>query len=132
MKLLTKKILNYKKQANLNLQSKIRYNNKTGDGFIYVLKVKTINNGSNKKCYKIGYTSDLNKRLKTYKTGHPDIDIVYQENIKINKKQLEQCVLNLNILKRITSKNEIICNNSLKEILNEIEDCKKLITKYAG
>jgi len=55
---------------------------------------------------------------------------VYQENVNVSKKQLEKCVLNLNIMKRLSSKNEIICNSSLKTIINEIKDCKKIISKY--
>ena len=53
------------------------------------------------------------------------------ENVNCNKKQLEKCVLNLNILKKLTSRNEIICDSSLKEIKDEIEDCKKLIQKHS-
>ena len=33
-------------------------------------------------------------------------------------------------VKRLSSKNEIICNSSLKNIINEIKDCKKIISKY--
>ena len=35
-------------------------------------------------------------------------------------------------MKRLSSKNEIICNSSLEEIKNEIKDCKKLISKYSS
>ena len=108
-----------------------KYTNTSGKGFIYVLKVKTLKDGKEEQCYKIGYASNLNKRLETYKTGHPDIEIVHQENVNVSKKQLEKCVLNLNILKRLSSKNEIICNKSLEEIKNEINDCKKLIEKHS-
>jgi hypothetical protein len=108
-----------------------KYTNTSGKGFIYVLKVKTLKDGKEEQCYKIGYASNLNKRLETYKTGHPDIEIVHQENVNVSKKQLEKCVLNLNILKRLSSKNEIICNKSLAEIKNEINDCKKLIEKHS-
>ena len=94
------------------------------------MKVKLLKDGIDKICYKIGYASDLNKRLETYKTGHPDIELIYQENVNVSKKQLEKCVLNLNIMKRLTTKNEIICDSSLEEIKNEIKDCKKLIDKY--
>ena len=107
-----------------------KYINSSRKGFIYVLKVKILTNGIEKICYKIGYTSDLNKRLETYKTGHPDIELVYQENVNVSKKQLEKCVLNLNIMKRLSSKNEIICDKSLTEIKSEIKDCKKLIKKH--
>jgi len=122
---------NLKKEQFLHSKTSKTYTNTTGKGFIYVLKVKTVNNGKEQKCYKIGYTTDLNKRLATYKTGNPDLELIHQENVNCNKKQLEKCVLNLNILKKLTSRNEIICDSSLKEIKDEIEDCKKLIQKHS-
>ena len=109
-----------------------KYSNKTGSGFIYILKVKTSIDGKEKKCYKIGYTTDLEKRLATYKTGNPDVELAHHENVNCNSKQLEDCVLNLNILKKLSIKNEIICNESLKDIKAEIKDCKKLISKYSN
>ena len=133
LKKLTKKLqLIHKEQSIRRLTSKryTDYKNTSGKGFIYVLKIKTLKDGKEEICYKIGYASNLNKRLESYKTGHPDIELVYQENVNVSKQQLEKCVLNLNILKRLSSKNEIICNSSLKNIINEIQDCKKLITKY--
>ena len=122
---------NLRREQSLHSKTSKNYTNATGKGFIYVLKVKTLQNGTDKKCYKIGYTADLNKRLATYKTGNPDIELAHQENVNYNKKQLEQCVLNLNILKKLGSKNEIICDSSIKEIKDEIEDCKKLINKHS-
>ena len=130
---LTKKLkLIQKEQSIRRLTSKryTNYKNTSGKGFIYVLKVKMLKNGIIKICYKIGYATNLNKRLESYKTGHPDIELVYQENVNVSKQQLEKCVLNLNIMKRLSTKNEIICDSSLKEIINEIQDCKKLIDKY--
>lgn len=118
------------KEQSIHNKTKKIYKNETGYGFIYVLETKVLKDGSEKKCYKIGYTKDLNKRLNTYKTGNPDINLVHSENVNCNKKQLEKCVLNLNSLKRLSSKNEIICNNSLDEIKSEIADCKKLIIKH--
>ena len=133
LKQLTKKLhLIQKEQTMKHLTSKryTEYKNTSGKGFIYVLKIKTLKDGKEDICYKIGYATNLNKRLESYKTGHPDIELVYQENVNVSKKQLEKCVLNLNILKRLSSKNEIICNSSLKNIINEIQDCKKIISKY--
>lgn len=133
LKKLTKKIqLLQKEQSIIKLTTKkyTKYNNLSGKGFLYVLKVKILKDGKEKQCYKIGYTSNLNKRLETYKTGHPDIELVYYENVGVSKKQLEKCVLNLNIIKRLSNKNEIICDSSLEEIKNEIIDCKKIIKKY--
>ena len=134
LKKLTKKLeLIQKEQSIKRLTSKkyTKYQNISGHGFIYILKVKILRNGKYKLCYKIGYATNLNKRLESYKTGHPDIELVYQENVNVSKKQLEKCVLNLNILKRLSSKNEIICDKSLEEIKNEIKDCKKIINKHS-
>jgi prophage antirepressor-like protein len=133
LKKLTKKLqLIQKEQSMKRLTTKkyTKYINSSKKGFIYVLKVKLLKAGIEKLCYKIGYASDLNKRLETYKTGHPDIELVHQENVNVSKKQLEKCVLSLNLMKRLSSKNEIICNSSLEDIINEIQDCKKLIEKY--
>ena len=133
MKKLTKKLqLIQKEQSIKRLTSKkyTEYKNTSGKGFIYVLKVKILRNGIIKICYKIGYATNLNERLETYKTGNPDIELVFQENVNVSKKQLEKCVLNLNIMKRLSTKNEIICDSSLEKIKNEIKDCKKLISKY--
>ena len=135
LKKLTKKLnLIQKEQSIKRLTTKkyTTYDNISGKGFIYVLKVKILKEGKEVKCYKIGYATNLNKRLETYKTGHPDIELVFQENVNVSKKQLEKCVLNLNILKRLNSKTEIICNRSLGAIKNEIMDCKKLISKYSS
>ena len=135
LKKLTKKLqLIQKEQSIKRLTSKryTEYKNTSGKGFIYVLKIKTLKNGKEEICYKIGYTINLNKRLENYKTGHPDIELVHQENVNVSKKQLEKCVLNLNIMKRLSSKNEIICDSPLKDIINEIQDCKKLLVKYSS
>ena len=128
MNKLTSKIKLYQKELKRTIkQSK---QDKTGNGFIYILKVKTIHNGNNKICYKIGYTSDIEKRLATYKTGNPDVELVHSENLHCNKKQLESCVINLNILKLLKHKTEVICDVPLKKILEELEDCKRLLEKY--
>ena len=123
-----------KEQSMKRLTSKkyTEYKNTSGKGFIYVLKVKTLRDGKEKHCLKLGYATNLNKRLDTYKTGHPDIELVHQENVNVSKKQLEKCVLNLNIMKRLSSNNEIICDSPLKDIINEIKDCKKLLVKYSS
>ena len=84
-----------------------------------------------KTCYKVGYTANLEKRVSTYKTGNPDIELVHMENVECNKKQLEKCVLNLNTLKLLRNRTEVICDNSLKEIITEINDCKELLKKHS-
>jgi len=132
IKKLTQKLKLKSREQLLHNKTRKTYTNSTGKGFIYVLKVKALHNGDEKQCYKIGYTINLNKRLATYKTGNPDVELAHHENVNCNKKQLEQCVLNLNILKKLSSRNEIICNKSLKEIKDEIQDCTKLIAKHTS
>ena len=124
----SKTIKNLKQE--LKRTKKQSFNNKTGKGFIYVIKVRTPHNGQEKTCYKIGYTSNLDKRMATYKTGNPDIELIHHENINCNKKQLEKCILSLNVLKLLKNKSEIICDTSLDKIIKEIEECKKIINKF--
>lgn len=126
---LTQKLKNYQSEVKRTLKQS--YPDKTGNGFIYVLKVPTTKNGASKTCYKVGYTANLEKRLATYKTGNPDIELVHQENVECNKQQLEKCVLNLNTLKLLRNKTEVICDVPLKEIIAEINDCKTLIAKHS-
>lgn len=128
MNALTKKLKLYQKE--LNKTKKHTYSNNTGNGFIYILKVNTVHNGTEKICYKIGYTANLEKRLQTYKTGNPDVELVYHENLKCNKKMLEKCIKNLNTLKLLKAKSEIICDVSLEKLKTEIQDCKNLLEKH--
>ena len=130
IKALTKKIKYSSNLTKIHSKTSKHYSNKTGKGFIYILKVKTSIDGNQKKCYKIGFTNNLEKRLATYKTGNPDVELVHQENVNCNNNQLEKCVLNLNILNKLSERNEIICNKSLKDIKTEIEDCKELLKKH--
>jgi hypothetical protein len=135
LKKLTKKLqLIHKEQTmkRLTIKRYTEYINTSGKGFIYVLKVKTPHNGQEKDCYKIGYTANLEKRMATYKTGNPDIKLEHYENINCNKKQLEKCVINLNYLKLLKNKTEVICNVSLDKLKEEFNDCKQLLNKHSG
>ena len=129
MKKLTKRIQSL--DLELKRTSKQTYNNKTSNGFIYILRINTQHNGYDKICYKIGYTANLEKRMATYKTGNPNIELAHHENVKCNKKQLEKCIINLNTLKLLKNKTEVICDISLEKIKEEIEECKTLITKFS-
>ena len=130
LKSITQKLNSYKQE--MKRTQKQSYPDKTGKGFIYVLKINTVKNGTPKICHKIGYTANLEKRMATYKTGNPDVELVHQENIKCNKKQLEKCVLSLNILKRLRNRTEVICDSPLKTILEEIKECGKLLKKFSS
>jgi prophage antirepressor-like protein len=127
---LTKKIKNLKLELNRTKKQSINTND-TGKGYIYILEINTPHNGKDTKCFKIGYTSNLERRMSTYKTGNPAVKLAHHENINCNKKQLEKCIINLNHLKLLKRKSEIICNTTLKELKSEIEDCKKLLYKHS-
>jgi hypothetical protein len=43
---------------------------------------------------------------------------------------LEKCIMNLNTLKLLKSKTEIICDVTLDKLKTEIQDCKKLLAKH--
>jgi len=66
------------------------------------------------------------------KTENPNIKLVHHENINCNKKQLEKYVMNLNYLKLLKNKTEVICDVSLDKIKEEFDDCKKLLEKYSS
>ena len=134
-----KKIMNKRTQKlklyqhEINRSKKQSYtSNITGNGYIYIIEVKTPHDGKTTPCYKVGYTHNMEKRMATYKTGNPDIKLIYHENIKCNRKQLEKCILNLNHLQRLKNKTEIICNTKLEKLKNEIKDCKKMLEKYSS
>ena len=118
------------KEKEIKRTIKQNYPDETKKGFIYILKVPTIHDGKHKTCHKIGYTANLEKRLATYKTGNPDVELAHHENLHCNKKQLEACVMSLNVLKRLKNRTEVICDVPLEKIKAEIEDCKKLLSKH--
>jgi prophage antirepressor-like protein len=126
----TKKLKLY--QSQLKMSKKNLYlPDTTGNGYIYIIEVKTPHDGKDTPCYKIGYTTNIEKRIATYKTGNPNMKLIYHENINCNRKQLEKCILNLNHLKLLKNRTEIICNTTLEELKNEIKDCKKILNKYS-
>ena len=132
MNKVSQKIKLYQREIKRTSKKNYTFENNTGNGFIYVISIKTFMNGKHKTCYKIGYTANLEKRIATYKTGNPDVKLSYQENLKCNKKQLEKCVLNLNTLKLLKNNIEIICDVPLEKIIKEIKDCKTLLKEHSN
>ena len=60
---LTRRLKLKSKENNIHKTTKKQYTNSSGEGFIYVLKIKLLNNGTEKQCYKLGYTKDLHKKI---------------------------------------------------------------------
>ena len=80
-----------------------------------------------KKYYKVGFTKDLNKRLKVYNTSHPN-KIFYNYFIMVKSKYIDNC------MKNIMKNNEFIKNKEyylakLSRILKFIKLCEKSLNK---
>jgi hypothetical protein len=96
------------------------------NGHLYILKLKTPIKGISKIVYKIGITKDIKKRLSTYKTGSPNIKLLYIIKTNLDKKQLEDCIKNVMKFDTIKKKIEIVYS-SLSKLLDDINKCSKLL-----
>ena len=90
---------------------------------IYV--IKQIKN--NKKYYKIGYTKDLNKRLKVYNTGNPN-KILYKYYCLITDEEIDKCIKKYMKNKEFIKNKEYYVTN-IQNMINVIINCDKRI-KY--
>ncbi len=113
IKELNKEIIDLK-----NNQRNIKY--PTGKA-IYVIKKIT----NKKKYYKLGYTKDLNKRLKVYNTANPN-KILYKYYCLIEDDSIDKCIKNVFKNKEFIKNKEYYVTN-LKEIINVINKCDKRI-----
>ncbi len=120
-----KKDNNKLKKLNKKLKEEINYYEDkhlykpTNNSYIYILK-KPI---GTKKCYKIGYTDDIEKRISVYKTGKSNIDLIYYIAINFDGKQTEDCVKNTNRLHKLKKKTDDLCYLSLNQLIDSIKDC---------
>ncbi len=90
---------------------------------IYIIK-KVINN---KKYYKIGYTKDLNKRLKVYNTGTPNKQL-YKYFFLIKDASIDNCIKKYLRNKEFIKNKEYYVSN-IKQIIKIINNCDKRITE---
>lgn len=91
----------------------------TTNSYIYILK----KNIGRYKCYKIGYTDDIKKRILVYKTGKADIKIIFYIPIIFNGEQTEKCIKNINRLHKLKKKTDDLCYLSLNALKNSINNC---------
>jgi len=104
----------------LNNQRNVIY--PTGKALYVIIKI--INN---KKFYKIGYTKDLNKRLKVYNTSFP-YKIHYNYFVLVNDPVIDKCVKNIMTNEEFI-KNKEYYKTSLNKILKFIKSCDKSLNK---
>jgi len=98
----------------------------TNNSYIYIIK-KDI---GRKKCYKIGYTDDINKRIQVYKTSKSNIKIIYYIPIIFDGKQVEDCIKNINKLHKLKNKTDELCFLSLKQLKATIIDCISIMENH--
>jgi prophage antirepressor-like protein len=122
---LNKKILNLR-QENYYLDNSKKYI-KSNNGYLYISTGHSPINGVTKKVYKLGYSKDIKKRIKSYKTGNPNFKLKYYITTQLNKEQIEKCVLNVNKQHLIKKNNEIIYIK-LRDLIQDLHDCQNLIS----
>jgi len=98
----------------------------TTNSYIYIIKKEI----GSKTCYKIGYTNDIKKRIKVYKTGKSNISMVYHIAIIFDGKQTEDCVKSINKLHKMKKKTDDLCYLSLKQLKNSIIDCIEILENH--
>ena len=124
LKNLNSKLKNLKNENNY-LEDKHKFK-PVINGYMYILQTRASIKGINKKVYKIGITKNIKKRLSTYKTGNPNVKILYLIKTDLDKNQLENCVKNILKFDTIKKKTEIIYT-SLTKLLEDINNCSKLL-----
>ena len=118
--------LNKKFKEEINYYEDTHVYKPTNNSYIYILKKKI----ADKKCYKIGYTDDIEKRISVYKTGKPDISLIYYISIDFDGSMTEDCIKNTNKLHRMKKKTDDLCFISLKQLKNSIMDCMDKFTNH--
>ena len=122
---LNKKINNLK-QENYYLDNNKKYI-KSKNGYLYISIAKVSIKGILRKVYKLGYSKNIKKRIRTYKTGNPNFKLKYYIITQLNKEQIEKCVININKQHLIKKNNEIIYIK-LKDLIQDLNDCQNLIS----
>ena len=87
--------------------------------YIYIIKQKA----NNKTYYKIGYTKNLNKRVKTYNTGNAN-KIFFNYIIKVQNEEIDKCI------KKIMKNQEYIKNKEFYKI--SLNSALKFINKCSS
>ena len=117
---LNNKITNYKEEIESNIKHEYL---PSKNGYLYIRTDYRIKNGNKIICYKIGFTKDMNKRMKLYKVGNSYNKLLCYIPLEINPKIIENCVknkLNPHINKLLT---DTLCYIKLDKLQEEIIDC---------
>ena len=77
-----------------------------------------------------GYTDNIEKRIVVYKTGKPNISLIYYMAIDFDGIMTEDCIKNTNKLHRMKKKTDDLCYISLKKLKESIMDCLDKFTNH--
>jgi hypothetical protein len=121
IKKLNSKINNYKTELNY-YDTKYKFE-PSSNGYLYINEDNLIKNGVKKKCFKIGYTLDMKKRVNTYKVGNFKHKLLAYIPLQIDRKQIEQCVKNRLKSHLTKQSSDTICYLSLDDLKKNIIDC---------
>lgn len=128
IKKLNNKIENYKTELNY-YDTKYKFEPSV-HGYLYISENNQIKNGIKIKCYKIGYDIDMNKRVALYRVGNFKYKLIAYIPLKIDRKQIEQCVksrLKPHLTKLFT---DTVCYMSLTELKKEIIECINFTSQH--
>lgn len=111
-----------------NLKQEIKSNSKytfipSTHGYLYISQNTRSIGGTIYKCYKIGYTADMGKRMSVYKVGNFNHKMLGYIPLVIDKKQIESCIkmrLKPHLMNLFT---DTVCYISLKKLKEEIIEC---------
>jgi prophage antirepressor-like protein len=98
----------------------------TKKSYIYILQ----KNIGRKKCFKIGYSNNIKKRMLVYKTGKSNIELIYYISIIFDGKQTEECIKNINKIHKLKNKTDDLCYLSLLQLKESIKDCLDKFTNH--
>ncbi len=119
------KKLNSIKQTNKSLMNNQRNIKYPIGNALYIIKKKI----KTKKYYKIGYTKDLNKRLKVYNTSLPN-KILYDYFILVKDNDIDKCIKDIMKNEEFIKNKEYYMSN-LNDIIEFIKKCDNKLKKMS-
>lgn len=94
---------------------------------IYIKEMKI----GSKKCLKIGFSDDNEERKEKHKSSTASRNI-FEMDINLDGKQVENCAKNINKFHLIKKKADVMCYLELDSLVNSIKDCISLIGGHLG
>lgn len=97
------------------------------NSLVYIRKFKI----GKKICYKIGYSDNRKSRKVVRKTTSSEMNL-YEIEVDLDGKQVEQCVRNINRLHLIKQKADVMCYLDLETVIETLNNCMQMLGKHVG